>query len=51
MASGPFNVPQSAESKNILGFVLHEVRMLVPDFLVIMGPLIIEREGQKFEEL
>lgn len=50
IACGPFNAPQNAECKKLLGYVLHEVRLWLPDFLILMGPLIIEREGQKLKD-
>jgi hypothetical protein len=34
----------------LLGYVLHEVRQWVPEFIIITGPLISEREGHKYKD-
>ena len=42
VACGPFDPPPNADVKKLLGYVLHEVRLWIPEFLIIMGPLIVE---------
>jgi hypothetical protein len=45
VACGPFYVPpQNSDSKKLLNKMIREVSLRVPDFLIISGPLILEKE-------
>lgn len=47
VTSGPFNTSQNSEyKKGILAAILHEVRLTIPDFLIVMGPIISSKDPQ-----